>query len=302
MDRSGESPGAGRGNVVARAPGPAGSARLTAGRLGEPAATYLQQVERRTIRLADIIARPHRAQLDRHRVANLQRIPKPHAVAVVYEPGTGYVLLGGEHRLAALVGRGDYEADVYVLRSWRDFVAWMMLDVQPGHGVGAAWTVVDAAYLAIKATGLLKPAREELPFHDLAEFCQVHEGAMANVRWLIQLAEDIDEPGAPIRDFAARELAAIHRGEAGPHGVRDRVKKERARLLAAATPPMPVAKQSALIGDIVARLAGITNGFDVLGELNPGLSPDDLTAWHAALGQANTKIIQLRTKIREKQQ
>lgn len=250
-------------------------------------------------RLGDIIAAPHRAQLDPARVADLQRYLHAHdgGIAVVYKPGAGYVLLGGEHRLAALRRRGQREAEVFVLRSWPDFVAWMMLDLEHDRRYsGTPWSLVDAAYLAIKAVDLLKPAREELPYHDLAEFCQVHEGAMGNCRWLIQLVGNPGEPEA-IRAWGANELRLIHKGEAGAHGVRDRVKKLRARLAAAATPTMPAAKQRDVIGDIVARLAGITNGLDVIGELNPQLTKEELTEWREALGSANTKLIRLRTKL-----
>lgn len=219
---------------------------------------------------------------------------------MVYKPRAGYVLLGGEHRLAAMRGRGQREAEVYVLRTWPDFVAWMMLDMERDqrYDSGTPWSLVDAAYLAIKAVDLLKPAREEQPYHDLAEFCQVHEGAMANVRWLIGVANDPDE-NPDVRTYAHGELLGIHRGEAGAHGVRDRVKKLRARLAAAATPVMPAAKQRDVIGDIVARLAGITNGLDVIGELNPQLTKEELTEWREALGSANTKLIRLRTKLND---
>lgn len=252
-------------------------------------------------RVGDIIARPHRAQLDAKRVADLERVGGGGVggIAVVYEPGTGYVLLGGEHRLRALLRRGQREAEVFVLRSWRDFVAWMILDLERDRRYsGTGWTVVDAAYLAIKAYNLLKPARDELPYNDLAEFCQVHEGAMSNCRWLIQLADDPQESAA-IRDYARAELQIIHTGMGGAHGVRERVKKQRAKLAAATTPPMPVPKQAALLGDIVARLTGITNGLDVLGELNPAHDQKDLTAWYEALGKANTEIIRLRTKLKD---
>lgn len=251
-------------------------------------------------RLADIVTRPHRAQLDLERVADLRRLPHLSGIAVVREPGTGYVLLGGEHRFAALRGRGEREAEVYVLRNWHDFVAWMMHDAAGRDRYDQTpWSMVDAAYLAIKAVELLKPAREERPYDDIAEYTGTHEGATANVRWLIALLSDEGEPDG-VRQYAGNELVLISRGQAGAHGIRERVKKVRAQLDAAAAPVMPAAKQRDILGDAVAKLTGITNGLDSIGELNPELTADELADWITQLGKVNTKLIRLRTKLKEK--
>lgn len=218
---------------------------------------------------------------------------------MVYQPGAGYVLLGGEHRLAALRGRGQREATVYVLHNWRDWVAWMMHDRDQRERFSQApWNYTDAAYLTRKAVELLKPAREEKPYDDVAEFTGTHEGAMANVRWLIGVLDNPAER-VEVRDWATRELRLIARAEAGPHGVRDRLRKFRAQLDAAAKPPMPAAKQRDLIGGALATMKGVLNGLDSVGSLNPDLTPVEVAAWLADLSQLQGKIMKLRTTIKE---
>lgn len=223
-------------------------------------------------------------------------MPDDAGIAVAYGPGVGYVLVGGEHRAAALAQRNTYETNAYVVASWRDFVAWMIADLDRPNSHG--WTLVDAAYLYEKAVRLLKPSRQDKPADDIAEYAGVNRGALDNVRWLIGVAADgAEEP--EIRQFARDQLALITEGVAGGHGARDRVKQERDRLAAAAAPRMSADKQRQMLNDTIAKLWGMLAGLNTLGELNPELTQAERDEYAAHLGKINTGFIRLRTRLKE---
>lgn len=250
----------------------------------------------KTIRLADIVVEPHRVHLDRARVDRLARsLPDFCGVAVAYRPGVGYVLLGGEHRAAALVQRRDYEAPVYVLHSWRDFVAWMTVDLGKPNGLG--WNPVDAAHLHNKAVSLLNPSRSDKPGYDIAEFTGINEGAISNVRATLLVAADPEQP-EQVRLEIAELLAGIARGEEGGHGAREAVKRIQDRHRRAMTPPPAAAAQRAMLSAALDTLAGVLSGLEHLGALNPELTTEERESYAFQIGKVNAKLSAIKNTLR----
>lgn len=286
---------AGRG-VEESTRGPARAGRLTRERLGESAADYLRHVQVKTLRLADIVIEPHRVHLDRARVDRLARaIPDFCGIAVAYRPGAGYVLVGGEHRAAALAQRNSYEVPVYVLSSWRDFVAWMIADLDRPGGLG--WTAVDAAHLHNKVVPLLAPHRSEKPGLDIAEYAGVLEGAIGNLRYAIAAANDPLRP-AEVRREIADLIAGIARGGDGMHGAREAVQRIEKRHEAARTPAPPADKQRQMLKQALSTLEGLLSGLDHLGKLNAELSQEEREAFAFQIGRANARLSAIKTTLR----
>lgn len=250
------------------------------------------------------MARPHRAHLSRATIEGLSRRLGPFVgLAVVYQPGTGLVLLGGEHRFAALSARGDRETDVYLLRSWTDFVAWMMADQAFGKRFPQTpWNAVEAAYLHEKAVELLKPARSEMPGRDLAEYTGVHYDASRSVRAVLKLYLDPAED-PEIKAFIAEQFREIAAGIISGHTIVDRVKAFRLRLAAdraGVEGLMPAPRQRQLLDNTTAGLAGLGDAIRALGRVHPDLTDAECAAWADSISQAGTVLARLKKQLTER--
>lgn len=243
-----------------------------------------------------------RRRLTASRVRNLRENLQTFAgMAAVYLPGEGYVLLGGEHRYAAAVSRGDVHADFYILRTWTDFVAWMIQDLAMAADLGyrsASWDEVSAAHLYRKAVRLLNPARNEKIGLDIAEYTGTDMTSGGNIRWALELQEAADPE---LREFLTRELAMVEGGQIKGHSVRDRVNRWLARRTALANPRPSAEKQRAMLEEALATLAGVTDGLSHLGMLNDGLSMEERLRYAAALGKMNGKLVRTKIKLRSEE-
>lgn len=249
----------------------------------------------KTLRLADIVVDPHRVHLDRVRVDRLKRtVPDWCGIAVAYRPGTGYVLVGGEHRAAALAARNTYEAPVFVLSSWRDFLAWAMADLEKPGGLG--WTAVDAAHLHNKVVPLFGPARTEKPGHDIAEFTGVNDGAIGNVRWTLGVLADTSQP-QEVRNEIADLIANIARGGDGMHGLREAVRRAQDRHQKANAPTMPAAQQRKAL-ESIAQLEGIIAALADMGPINPDLPQGEREHAAVRLGKLGATIVKIKKNLR----
>lgn len=247
------------------------------------------------MRLADIVIDPHRVHLDRTRVDRLARtIADSCGIAVAYRPGTGFVLVGGEHRAAALARRGSYETDAFVLASWRDFVAWMINDLDRPGGLG--WTAVDAAHLHNKVVPLFGPARSEKPGWDIAEFTGINEGAISNLRYAIAAANDTERPQV-VRDQIADLVAGIARGNDGQHGARESVQRIERKHREATTPAASAAQQRKAL-ESVAQLEGIIAALADMGPINRDLDVNERLAYAVRLGKLGATISKIKKNLR----
>lgn len=224
-------------------------------------------------------------------------------LAVVYQPRVGYILLGGEHRFAALLARGERETDVYVLRSWLDFVAWMMADQAFGNRFPQTpWNAIEAAYLHEKAVLLLKPARHDLPGYDLAEYTGIHEGAIRSIRYGLKAYNDPDED-PEIKRYIGEQFAEVQRGIITGHSVPDRLKLFRKKLAedrAGVEGLMPAAKQRQLLDNMVASLAGLADVVNALGRLHPDVGPEECGIWIESVHKAGQVLTRLKKQLTER--
>ena len=239
---------------------------------------------------------PHRVTLDRGRVDRLARaIPDNCGIAVAYKPGVGYVLIGGEHRFAALAQRNVYETGVYVVASWRDFLAWMIADLERPGGLG--WTVVDAAHLHNKVMPLLNPARTERGGRDLAEFTGIHEAAIASVRMAMETGADQQQP-QEVRERIADFIAGLARGLDGGSGARDTVRRIQREYEQKTAPALPADKQRQMLNQAISTLEGLLSGLEHLGNLNDDLTVQEREAFAVQIGKANAKLSGIKNTLR----
>ena len=250
------------------------------------------------------MVRPHRAQLDRAWVDRLAGVLGTFSgVAVAYEPGTGFVLIGGEHRLAAHRLRGDQWIDVYMLRAWGDLVAWMINDQTFGKRyTQKPWSAVDAAYLYDKAVPLLKPARAEKAGDDIAEYAGVNAEAVRSVRYVVRLIEDRDEP-EELRRYATEQLQLVVRGELQGYSIQGRLKTYREQLerkQAGAAAFMPANQQRSTLDNMGSLLTGLADTLRALGPINPELTPAEAAGWLGQIDDAWLQLFRLKRQLRER--
>lgn len=247
------------------------------------------------INYADVVVHPARRHLDRNRVQDIVRTLRQHGMTndtlgavVAYRPSVGWVLLGGEHRLAAASAPGAKGLFI-VVRSWTEFCAWMAVDASDSRRTPMD-PLVQVAFLE-RATAALKPGRGERTTLDVAEYANSHRQIIDNVRYVVGLTRDPDEPEA-LRDFAQLKLDEVERGDFTGHGVRDAVNRFRTRLSEGDRPMQSAAAQRKAF-ESVGQLEGIIAALADLGPINPDLPKeerDKLADRLARLGAPLTKI------------
>jgi hypothetical protein len=257
------------------------------------------------MQLADVSSyQPVRRKLNPGALLQLRsRIPTDafSGMAAVYVPGDGYVLLGGEHRYASAAQWGDGHAVFYVLRTWTDFVAWMIEDLRLAETLGyqaVQWDEVAAANLYRKAVRLLNPGRNEKTGRDIAEYTGTNVTSAGSIRWAIELAEAADPE---LRAFIQTELKLIEEGLLKGHSIRDRVGRYIAKRSALANPRPSAEKQRAMLEEALATLAGVTDGLSHLGLLNDALTKEERARYADALGKMNGKLVRVKITLRSEQ-
>jgi hypothetical protein len=248
----------------------------------------------------EVVVQPHRRTLAKTRLESLIRTVHQHGMrgeslgaAVAYRPSVGYVLIGGEHRWAALSAPG-VQTTVIVLRSWDDLVAWMAIDITDSRRIG--WDPVSAVAFYEKAVAALKPSRGDRPLEDVAEFVGIHRGILESVRWANALLADPDEDAA-IRAYVQEELDGLERGSEGGHSLRDRVAKYRAKLANAGRAPESAAVQRKALSSI-PQLIGIVDALANLGPINPELSMAEREAYARQLGSLGAQLAKIKKNLR----
>lgn len=279
--------------------GPAGARRLSRERLGEEPADYLRRVEVRKLPIGEVASRAHRARLDRDRVSHLANKADAFlGVAVAYEPGFGYVLIGGEHRFAAAVLRGERYVKVYVLRSWRDMQAWMGWDLEQNKIYSwAPWNAAEAAWFMDKALPLLTVTRHDGAAEDVAEYTGVPRASLDNARYATTVWEDTNESDE-LRSYAAAQLNEIVDGKASGSSIRDKIKRERQRIADRNKPRPSLTKQRAMLAEALSTLEGLADGLGHLGEPSDEFDMAELETTAAAMGKAIARITRVKNTLR----
>jgi ParB-like chromosome segregation protein Spo0J len=191
--------------------------------------------------------------------------------AAVIQPGKGYSVIGGERRAAAQLQAGQRHVTLYVVRTWREFLAWMLLDE---HRRAAAaplvmdridWpmSVLDAAYWTRKVLAHLKTHRSDMADQAMAEHVGREVERIRDARYQLRWLEHHD---ADVRRYAAEQLKLVHEGLVAASTVGGRI----TRYVDSKT-TMPVERQRAILAAASGQLAGLA---DALRPLAPALSMD----------------------------
>ena len=247
-----------------------------------------------------MVVRPHRRVLVKSRLANLVRTAQRHGLAgtslgaaVAYRPGVGYVLLGGEHRHAALSAPG-VKTEYMVLRSWNDLVAWMAVDAS--DPLGLRFDPIAAVSFYEKAVAALKPDRSAKPLEDVAEFTGWHRGVLEGVRWAnATLANEYEDPR--VREFLQGRLDHVERGGDGSHTLREQVAKFRQKLADETREPESAAAQRKALGSI-AQLVGMVGALADLGPVNAEIPTAEREAYARQLGSLGAQLAKIKKNLR----
>lgn len=248
----------------------------------------------------EVTVTPHRRNLNRERIAELQRTARVHSMlgtglgaAVAYRPSVGWVLVAGEHRWAALSAPGS-KTEMIILASWEDLVAWMAIDMQDPRRT--PWDPIAAVFFYEKAVAALKPNRLDSPLADVAEFTGIHRGVLESVRWARALIADEDEP-KDVRDHAQLVLDELEQGRDGGHSIRDRVRRYRAARVNAGRPPQSAAVQRKSLGS-VAEVEGIIAALADIGPINPEIPMQEREEYARRLGSLGVQISKIKKALR----
>jgi hypothetical protein len=280
-----------------------GPRRLTAARLGESPADRLERAEHRLTAADEVIVQPHRRTLSKTRLEDLVRTVRQHGMtgeslgaAVAYRPSIGYVLIGGEHRWAALSAPGS-RTQVIVLRNWDDLVAWMAIDVTDPRRLG--WDAISAVSFYEKAIGALKPGRGDKPMEDVAEFVGIHRGVLETVRWANAIIADEDADSIE-REYLREALAVLEATGEGGHGLRAAFRRFQQAQAAAS---IDGGKQEATLRRALIQLNAAAQAVAAMGPISPSFDTAAAAEIRAAITRALSpmNIVKIQLQERAKQ-
>jgi hypothetical protein len=256
--------------------------------------------ERRMIPFADVVVQPVRRHLDREQVHKITRTLRQHGMTedtlgavVAYRRSVGWVLLGGEHRMAAASAPGA-KGTFIVVRSWEEFAAWMAVDATDPRRTPMDPVAATAFYE--RAIGALKPNRGEKAPEDVAEYTGVHRQVIDNIRFVTAVIRDADEP-VVLREFAQAKLDEVEAGKFTGHGVREAVNRQRAKLAEGDRPVLSAFVQRKALGSI-AQITGMIDALAGLGPINPELPQSEREEYAKALGSLGAKLSKIKANLR----
>lgn len=248
----------------------------------------------------EVVVLPHRRTLVRTRLDDIQRTVRQHGMSgeslgacVAYRPSVGYVLIGGEHRWAALSAPGA-RTNVIVLRNWDDFVAWMAVDITDPRRLG--WDPIAAVSFYEKATAALKPARGDKPMEDVAEFTGVHRGVLETVRWANAIVADEDADTME-REYLREALDRLEATGEGGHSLRDAFRKfQRAQ----AATSVDGGKQEATLRRALIQLNAAAEAVAAMGPISPNFDSDAASEIRGAITRALSPLNIVKIQLQER--
>lgn len=197
------------------------------------------------------------------------------APAAVLLPGRGYLVLAGERRVAARQAQGKRSITLHVVRTWREFYAWLLIDTQwidrhpsfgpDASGVAVPMNIVDAAWWMDKVESHLKTTRNDMHQRVLAEYVGLPIERIRDVKYQFRWLQDEDEA---VRDFAQKQLRYVAQGVLAGTSAGERIKR-----FAESRTTVAIGTQRAILASASSHLAGLA---DTLRPLAPALS-DELT-------------------------
>lgn len=248
----------------------------------------------------EVVVHPHRRTLNKERVADLRRTAQQHGMqgtafgaAIAYRPSVGYVLLGGEHRHAALSAPGS-KASYVVLRNWDDLVAWMAVDITDPRRLD--WDAVAAVAFYEKAIAALKPGRGDRPLEDVAEFTGIHRGVLESVRWANAIIADPDTDGTE-REYLREALSRLETTGEGGHSLRETFRKfQRAQ----AAVSVDSGKQEATLRRALIQLNAAAEAVAAMGPLSPNFDPAAAAELRGAITRALSPLNIVKISLQER--
>lgn len=237
----------------------------------------------------EVYVTPHRAKLSAGEVEalalDLELAGWPVLEPAVVRVKGVYQLLAGERRWAAML-RGRRDLHVWVVRSWPDFLAWMLLDQQKSASdKGKAMTLVDAKFMVDKVNDWVRPAMRDHADQTIAEYLGLDYYQIRQVRYVCNWLDPDQLP--EIQALARQELALIAAGKASGSAAYERLKRANARLRAPA--PVP-SKQRTILNNSVDIATGLIDGLQSLGPLADTLEPGECAEWARKLSAARLQL------------
>lgn len=195
--------------------------------------------------------------------------------AAVFVNGQGFSVIGGERRVAAALANGDRSITLYEIRTWREFLAWMMLDEvhRPGpQGYEQPMNLVDAAWWTRKVLRLLKVTRFDYADQAMGEYVGQLPARIRDVRYQLK---HLDHPDQRVRDYTAGQLGQVARGEASGSTIGGRITAYVKSLAS-----MPVAQQRRTLEAASAQAAGLAMALAPLADvLTDELTPHEVETY-----------------------
>lgn len=239
---------------------------LSVDRLGAQPEAVLRRATRQVVEVSALHTQPHRANLGNldpliELLANGRRMLPP---AAVITAGKGYTVIGGERRAAAQLAVNPRALTLHVVRTWEEFFAWLLVDIdEPGERL--PMNVVDAAWWFDKVGGHLKTRKYDVPQDVMAEYLDLELQHVRNVLYQLKwLRPGVDEA---VRKYAAEQLDLVVRGEIASGTVDGRIARfvERRNR-------MPLRQQETILIGAAGQLAGIADALRPLA--TSGVSPE----------------------------
>lgn len=194
-----------------------------------------------------------------------------HHPAAVIVHGKGYSIIGGERRAAAWLALGNQHVTLYVVKTWREYLAWLLIDAEHNHrhdwitGVREPMNLVDAAWWTGKVRLHLETRKFDAADQVLAEYVGHGMVNIRNTRYALRWLQHSDPR---VRDFTAAQLKQVADGTTAAGTIGTRISRFVESLAVA-----PVARQRAVLSAASGQLAGLA---DALRGIIPALT-DELT-------------------------
>jgi hypothetical protein len=269
---------------------------LSVDRLGEKPTAVLRSAAKQTVAASGLYTEPYRGDLgdlgtlSRAISDGIQVIPP----AVVHVPGKGLTVLGGERRVAARRQLGQQDITVYVVKTWREFVAWMLLDEEQARKNGLLfgridWPMglVDAAWWTRKVLDYLKTSpRSDFADQTMAEHIGRSHDRIRDVRYQLRWLDHEDEA---VRAYATAQLAEVQRGATSGSTIGGRI----AKFMESRT-RMPVKQQRDTLLAASSQCAGLADALrPVAAALTDELTDEEITTYlrHLTEGRLQTERV-----------
>ncbi len=224
------------------------------------------------------------------------------APAAVLVPGQGYLIIAGERRAAARIAQGRRTITLHVVRTWSEFMAWLLLDKQwASQHAGLAhiaqpMNLVDAAWWVRKVMEHVRTRRDDVAERVMAEYLGLEVERIRDAKYQLRWLDHEDEA---VRAYAASQLRYVAQGVLAATSAGGRI----ARFVEGRT-VVPVKTQRAVLDGASSQLAGLADALRPLATaLTEELTDPEIDAYlrHLSEGRLQTeRVIRALKAIKER--